>query len=389
MTQQARQPIRVLWLAKGLGPGGMERLLVNHAKRGDRERFEYHAAYLVERPNSVVPELEALGVECTNFHGERDLDPRWLRRLHRLVRDKSIDVVHIHSPMPAAMARPMLRVTNLFDRGSRRPRLVYTEHNTWDCYGLPTRIANGVTYVLDDAQIAVSRDARECVPRRLKKRIEPITHGIDIEAVAAHRAERDQVRSELGLADDDVLAITVAHLRTEKAYDVLLDAAAIVLRQHPNARFISVGHGPLKDQLAEQHKTLGLGDRFRFLGFRSDVLNLMAAADIFVLSSHQEGLPVAFMEATALGLPAVTTAVGGLTDHIQDGETGLLVQAGDPQALADGIGRLVANHSLREGIGRRVDQRAPDFDSLAAIRSQELIYARLAPREGLLGLAGP
>ena len=168
---------RVLWLVKGLGPGGMERLLVNHARFGDRDRFAYQAAYLVDRPNSVVGELEDLGVPCTRLGGGRDIDPRWLSRLRALVVAEAIDVVHVHSPMPAAMARPVLRALR------RRPSIVYTEHNTWDCYGRTTRVANLLTYALDDAQFAVSTTAAASPPSHLAARVEVLTHGIDLDAV--------------------------------------------------------------------------------------------------------------------------------------------------------------------------------------------------------------
>jgi hypothetical protein len=131
---------RVLWLAKGLGPGGMERLLVTHARVGDHNRFRYFAGYLVDRPFTVVPELEALGVRCTRFGNGHDPDIRWARQLRRFVRHHRIDVVHIHSPMVAAVARPALSLMR-----APRPALVYTEHNSWASYSLPTRVANAVT----------------------------------------------------------------------------------------------------------------------------------------------------------------------------------------------------------------------------------------------------
>lgn len=369
--------IRVLWLAKGFGPGGMERLLVNHARSGDRQRFSYSAAYLVDRPNSIVPELEQLGVRCTALGADRpgragDLDPRWVMELRRLVLQDNIDVVHTHSPMPAAIARPVLRAM-----GRRRPRLVYTEHNTWDCYAVATRVANAVTYRLDDAQFAVSSDARDSVPSSLRKRVEVLTHGIDVDTVAAHAVARDAKRAEMGIDPDQVVVINVAHLRTEKAHDVLLAAARRVLDQHPNAVFWSVGQGPLADQHEERRKELGLDDRFRFLGFRGDVLDLMAAADIFCLSSHQEGLPVAYMESVALGLPGVVTAVGGLVDHVVDGENGLLVRPADPGALADSLGSVIGDPTLRDRLGHCARAVAARFGSLPAVERQESVYAEL------------
>lgn len=363
--------IRVLWLAKGLGPGGMERLLVNHARVGDRDRFEYHAAYLVPRPGSVVDELEQLGVPVVRLTDGSAVDPRWVASLRNEVRARGIDVVHAHSPMPAAMARPALRAM------PERPRLVYTEHNTWDCYGRATWLANVATYPLDDAQLSVSIDARDSMPARLGRRVEPLTHGIDLQAVAAHATERDQARAELGAADDDVVVMTVAHLRTEKAYDVLLRAARIVVDEHPRARFVSIGHGPLEQQMHALRDELGLGERFRFLGFRSDAVHLMAGADVLALSSHQEGLPLTYMESTALGVPIVSTAVGGLVDHVEPEVSGLLVPPGDPVALAAALGRVVGDDELRARLAAGAAAHAPTFDAARAVRRQEALYEQL------------
>lgn len=352
----------------------MERLLVHHARVGDRDGFDYAAAYLVDRPNSVVPELEASGVTCTRLCDDGGRDPRWVLALRALVREQRIDVVHAHSPMPAAMARVALRSM------SPRPALVYTEHNTWDCYGWPTRSANAATYRLDDAQLSVSLDAKASVPGLLGRRVEPLTHGIDLDAVREHLGDREATRAALGVGPDDVVVTCVANLRAEKAYDVLLTAARSLLDAHPQVVVLSVGQGPLDAELRTQHERLGLGDRFRFLGFRDDVPSVLAASDVFVLSSRQEGLPVAFMEASVLGLPSVVTRVGGLVDHVDDGVSGLLVAPEQPEALATALGRLVDDPDLRARMGERASSHAAAFDAAGAVRRQEAIYRRVVRR---------
>lgn len=361
----------VLWLAKGLGPGGMERLLVNHARFGDHDRFRYIAAYLVERPGSVVPELEGHRVECIRLGDGRSADPRWLWALRRLVRERRIDIVHAHSPLPAAMARPALRAIR------HRPRLVYTEHNTWDCYGTATRIANLVTYPLDDAQLAVSRDAAASPPTCLAQRLEVLTHGIDLEQVRAASQHRDAIRSELGIDAATTVVTTVANLRVEKAYDVLLDAARAVADRRSDVVFLSVGHGSLEDELRRRAATLDLGDRFRFLGFRSDALRVLGGSDVFVLASRQEGLPVSYMEATAIGLPVVVTSVGGLPDFVEDGSNGLVVPPERPDLLADAIERVVSDPALRERLSTASLATSDRFDARTAVRRQEELYVGL------------
>lgn len=320
--------VRVLWLAKGLGQGGMERLLVTHAKFGDRDRFDYRAAYLVDRPHSVIDELLELGVPVEQLGSGNGNDPRWVADLVRLVRRERIDVVHAHSPMPAAIARVALTMA------TPKVRFVYTEHNRWDRYSRPTRGANRLTFRLNDAAYAVSDDCRMTVPRSLRPKVTTLIHGIDVDAVAAHAAHRDEARAELGIADGTTVVGTVANLRKQKNYPMLLDAAAKVCAERDDVLFLAVGQGPLEGELRARHAQLGLGDRFRFLGFRSDVHRIMSAFDIFCLSSDHEGLPVALMEAIALGLPVVSTAVGGVPDAVGAGDGAWLVPVGDLDALA-------------------------------------------------------
>jgi glycosyltransferase involved in cell wall biosynthesis len=363
--------IRVLWLAKGLGQGGMERLLVTHAKFGDRERFDYRAAYLVDRPHSVIDELEALDVPVTRLGSGSGSDPRWVLDLAKLVRRERIDVVHAHSPMPASVARPLVRVF------SPRTKLVYTEHNRWDRFSAPTRIANMVTYPLNHVTFAVSDDCRDTVSPRLRPKVQTLIHGIDVDEVASHNADREHMRADLGIDDDAIVVGTVANLRKQKNYPLLLEVAKRVIAEHPNVLFLSVGQGPLEAELKDLHTQLGLGDRFRFLGFRSDVHSVMSAFDIFCLSSDHEGLPVALMEAKALGLPVVATGVGGIPEAVVDGVDGALVPPGDSDGLAEAVGRWAMDLSPA-GTTRKLVAREVRFDSSAAVAAQEAVYENLA-----------
>ena len=323
----------MLWLTKGLGPGGAERLLVTHAAAADPEVVTYESAYLLPHKTQLVAELEAAGVVTHGLDSPRDLDPRWLARFRRLVTERDIDVVHAHSPAPAALARVALR--SLPARS--RPAFVYTEHNRWPSHGRVTRAANAATFGLNDATIAVSEDVRASLPTSRRAGVQVIVHGIDVEAVHRLAAERDQVRAELDLAPETVVAITVANFRAPKGYPDLLAAARRVIDADPRVTFLVVGQGPQADEIEAEHRRLGLGDRVRILGYRPDAPRLTAAADLFVLASLHEGIPVAVMEAFAAGVPVVATRVGGLAEVVEPDVSGRLVPPRRPDLLAGAV----------------------------------------------------
>ncbi len=375
MESDATEPahIRVLWLVKGLGPGGAERLLVNQAAAADRDRFRYEAAYLVPEKDHLVPELEALGVQCALLATRPP--GRWVLELRRRLRRDPVDVIHVHSPALAAATRVMVR-----SLGRKRPAVMYTEHNRWPRYHPMTRWVNRLTYRLDDDHVAVSDDVRETVDARCRDSVDVLVHGIDIDGVRAHRTERSDVRAELGIGDDEVVIGIVANLRAQKGYDLLLRAARRVVDEAPRCRFVAVGQGPLADQVATWHREQGLGDRFLLLGYRADALRVMSGFDVFTLASTHEGLPVALMEAFALGLPVVATAVGGIPQAVTDGVEGVLVPPGDEEALAAALVHVASDTGRRATMGAAAAERAGAFSAARATQELESRYERLTRR---------
>ena len=207
----AGEASRVLWLIKGLGAGGAERLLLTHAVEADRVAFSYEVAYLRQDRGHLLRDFEAFDIPVTDL----GRDWRWPMRLRRQLVERPVDIVHVHSPAVAAGARPIVRSI-----GRSRPALVYTEHNRWDQYRLSTRAANHFTYRLDDVHVAVSDGVRDTVCVHLRPTVRTLVHGIDVDEVAGHRGDRGLVRAELGLGDEEVVVGTVANFRQAKRYDL-------------------------------------------------------------------------------------------------------------------------------------------------------------------------
>lgn len=374
--REAGTRLRVLCLIKGLGPGGAEQLLLGQARARHRRMFDYEIAYLVTRKSHLVPALTDLGVTVTNLRGDRSWDLRWALRLRGLLRREHFDIVHTHSPLVASLTRLVVRS---LPRRSR-PALVATEHNRWPRHARLTRWINRATIALDDADIAVSREVRESMGRRRADRVRVIRHGVAVADVLEQKSARSSIRAELGIADDEVVVGTVANFRREKAYDDLLEAAALAIASSPESplRFVAVGQGPLEEHIRQRHRELGLGDRFVLTGYRDDAVRVMSAFDLFTLASHHEGLPVALMDALVLGLPVVATRVGGIPEAVDEGTEGLLVPPGAPDLLARAWLSLAHDAALRKRMGESAALRGTGFDETTTTRAIEAIYREVA-----------
>ena len=353
-----------------MGPGGAERLLVAAAGVHDRERFSIEVAYLLPWKNHLVPELEALGVQCTCLDVNNERDLRWVERLRHRLRVDPVDVVHAHSPYVAAFTRLAVRSRPR----ANRPAMVTTEHNPWSTFKPPTRYANAATANLDDATIAVSQETFDSMSARAQQHTEVLAHGVAVDALAKLKSEREAVRAEFGFDAATVVVGTVANYHPKKDWPNLLRTARILADRGAAVRFLAVGQGPLEAEVHALHQELQLDGIVTLTGYRNDAARLMAGADMFVLASRYEGLPVAVMEACALGLPLVTTAVGGLPDEFTDGVDARMVPSGDADALADAIELVASDFELRVNLSRAAAARAADFDVRRAVTRIEHLY---------------
>jgi len=225
----------------------------------------------------------------------------------------------------------------------------------------------------------------ECQARRVRragvppKRIVMIRNGIDpgraLDPDPAVRAEL------LGLFPEPprLLVGSAGRLSPEKGYGDLVDAAARVLLDVPDAGFVHFGHGPLRADLGRKVERLGLAGRFVFGGFRTDLERVHPNLDLFALPSYTEGLPVVLLEACAAGVPVVATAVGGTPELVTDGENGRLVPPGDPAALAGRITELLVDDGARHAMGQRGRElvRSPRFSFDTQAFAYRLLFAGL------------
>lgn len=356
-----------------------------HAWGGGQAQLVELCRYLKQRghqqlvacpPDAVLRTvLQAEGIAACDLSARNDLDLRAAWRLRRLLRAHDFAIVHFHTARAHSLTPWLPRrrgraarfvVSRLMDyRPHWRPRVRY----------LYNRCVDGVIAIsqaIVDVLCAVGVDAA---------RVRLIYLGIDCSPFDDIGAQREAVRREWGAMAEDLVIFTAAVLTPRKGHAVLLDAFAQLLREGRRVRWVICGTGPLRETLERRAQELDVARAVTFTGFSAAVPRLLAGADVFVLPSLHEGLGIAAIEAMAAGLPVIASRVGGLAEIVVDGETGILVPAGDAAALAAAIRRVAADPAWAHAAGQRGRTRAlARFTSAATAQAVEAYYYELLGR---------
>ena len=364
--------VRVLWLIKGMGPGGAERQLVEMARHVDTDRFDVEAAYLLPWKDHLVGELADAGVSSTCLRATRNLNPTWVARLRAFAREREIDIVHAHLPTAGVGARTAFR--------RRGPHVVSTEHNVWARYRPITRRLNAVTFGWQDAAIAVSQEVARSIGPRTRPTVRVIPNGVDGDRLRADALARSTARAELGVSADATVVGVVGGITPKKGHSTLVAAAPRIAASIPSVRFAFVGIEADGGAVRGEVRDGGLEDRIMFLGYRPNASRLMRAFDLLCLPSRFEGMPVSMLEAMALGVPVVATAVGGVPEVANGGRAAMIVPPSDPDALSHAISEVLTDDLLRGRLVEAAGSRVEMFDIERTTRATEDVYAEVAAR---------
>jgi glycosyltransferase involved in cell wall biosynthesis len=359
-----------------LNVGGAELLARQFAQRG-RDDFDFVFACL-DAPGIMADELQAAGFAVEVLGRRPGFDFGCVRRLAQVCRRHDVRVVHAHQYAPffyAALARLACW---------RTLPIVFTEHGRdYPDYRRPKRVlANRALLRRCDRVVGVG----ECVRRALVEneglrpdRVKVIYNGIDIAAYQSSPAARRAARARLQLADGQVSIVQVARLNPLKDHGTAIRAMAYLAKSNPHARLLVVGDGEERPQIESLIAELGLGDQVQMLGTRRDIASILAAADVFLLSSVSEGIPLTLIEAMAAGLACVSTAVGGTPEVILDGHTGLLARSGDAADLATKLKVVIEDAGVRTRMGSAGQDRSREhFSDVQMHAAYQAIYRELA-----------
>ncbi len=312
---------QVLLTARGLTARGHRVVVIAHPDGELRRR--------------LPADLEAVPLAPRN---EVDLPAAW--RLSRVIRDLEPDIVHAHDPHGVAVAATALSI----GAPPRRPPLVAARRvdfhlkanafSRWK-YGQVSRFvtaSEAIRAILLEDGIAPDR-------------VVTVHDGIDVTRAA--ETEAMDVRAEYWFPPHSLIVGNIAALVPHKGQKFLIDAAAIVVRELPEARFLVLGEGELHDALEHQIRHLHIGQHVVLAGFRADALRALKGLDLFVMSSVTEGLGSSLLDAMAAGRPVVATRAGGIPEVVVHGQTGLLVPPRDAPALARAIVELLRDPARR------------------------------------------
>jgi glycosyltransferase involved in cell wall biosynthesis len=342
--------MNVAHLIDTLSLGGAQKLLVTYAEAARQRGLPATALSLRSDRGAHFPaEIEAQGGRVMMFDFHRLVEPRKFLKLAGFLRRGHFDILHshlIHANILAPLLGRLLNIPvvvtlhsiNLKDGRYYKPALDRLEilslrYGAHRVQAVGSAVAAAHRARLGGRPVTVIPNAFSPVP--------PLAP-----------SKRSELRTQLMPDPRRRLLLAAGRLESPKAYPDLLAAFAIVRGLHPDVHLAIAGEGSLKDDLVGLVRSLGLEQSVSLLGFRSDVPDLLGAADMYVLSSHWEGLPIALLEAMAVGLPVAATAVGDIVNTVVEG-TGCLVPPGHPDQLAAAIAGLLADPARARAMGER------------------------------------
>lgn len=368
MLRSAAGPIPLLFLVTSLDQGGAQRVLARWAMGLPRDKYAVQVAYLQRRPGIIEADLERAGVAVHDLGMRSKADLGGVIRLVRLLRRERIRMLVAFMFHAAVLSR-------LVGGACRVPVRISSER-TMEAEGPVRRFLNRWTVPLATHVVAVSERVASYAAREFRvpdDRLTTIVNGVDLDRFRPAARARDPRPPVLGCT---------ARLGAENDHATLIHAFARLGRQRPDAQLLLVGRGPEEAALRTLADALGVGERVCFAGEQADVAPWLARVDVYAQAARLAGISNSILEAMATGLPVVATDVGGTSEAVIHGETGLLVPPGDPAAFADALRVLLANPVMAESFGRAGRARVEaHFGERLMLERVEALLDRLVRHE--------
>lgn len=376
--------IRVAHVITRMCKGGAQENTFNTVRLAKRDRYEVDliSGHTARNEPSMEQAVRDTGVEIVHVeHLVRNPSPlndlRAYNELAQLFRERKYDIVHTHTSKAGYLGRMAAAKANV-------PIVVHTPHGHI-FFGYFNKLLTKFFTKLERDAAQITNKLIELTQRGVDQHLAEgvgtpekwiaIFSGIDLAPFDDAIRARAATRESLGVAPDEFLIGAVGRLEPVKGFSYFVRAARIVLDSMPSARFILAGDGAERDSLKALAETLG--ERFQFLGMREDVPALMAAMDICVVPSINEGMGRVILEAGAAGTPVVATNVGGIPEVVNETVTGLLVRPRDETGIASAVLSLAADRAQRERMGEAARDHVQQFSLARMVGKIEALYEDL------------
>lgn len=313
------------------------------------ESIDWHVG-AISPVGTMVDVFRTLGVPTAAFVNRGKAGENTIETLSRYVREHDIDIVHSHTPRATIWAA-------LATRGCRLTRHLATRHSLYRLceprWGPLYMLLDRLSLYLPDQVVAVSQSMRLRIVAQPFSRVQHVTaiqNAIDCDEYYAPD-QRSSCRRELGYLPDEIVLGYTGRIESGKRLGTLLRAFASILQCWPNVRLLVVGEGPRRRELSDLAAHLRIAHAVEWTGFRTDIARLLAAMDIYVQPSINEGLPLSILEAMAAQKPVVAVDIPGVREIIRNGQTGILVARSSPALLQTALTDLICQPGRQALIG--------------------------------------
>jgi glycosyltransferase involved in cell wall biosynthesis len=367
--------VRILFLVNGFAIGGAEVKLLELVKE-IKTRFPetyYPIVCAVGQGGPLQERFEKMNVETYVFPKKHKYDVSLIYKVYQLLQKKRIDILQttlFYADIIGAYTAKLAGIKKVV---------------SWDAmtapyhYGMKNLLAYRLASKWLTVSVAVSHAIREKIVQERHVPVDKATtihYGVDLRHFK--ETKNDPYRKKLGFHSKDIVLGTVARLSEQKGHRYLIDAVKKVVRKYPNIRVLFIGDGPLREKLEFQVHRLRLNATIQFLGFRSDIKELLGALDIFILPSLFEGLPNVILEAMACGKPVIATNVSGIPEVIVDHQTGILIPPKDSDAIAQAIFQMLRDTKKMRMMGKMSRKRVEEkFNLKQQVSAFAMLYEKM------------
>lgn len=376
-----KKKIKVVIVTNDLVVGGVQKLIVDQVNLLDSSKFDFSIISLYQFPGKVdfyglIP--KHVPVYKLNF--KRFFDLREWKKLISIIKKEKPDIVKsslFFSNIIVLFLKPFFRYT-----------AVTAEHNTDLMRPWNVRFLNkffsmfAYTIVADSNGVVDIISKTEGIP---KEKFTVIYNGVELgpikKATEEYGPQREEIRKEIGISNEDKVFLNVARLSVQKNHALMADAFSLVVKENNKAKLVVIGDGPLRSDLEKQINKLGLSKRVILLGERTDIYRFYAVSDFFLLTSVREGFCISAMNGLAFGLPLLSTRVAGVSEYLKDGENGLFLP-NDPVGMSDKIKEiLILNEEKLSSCKENAKKSAESYGVDIYINKYEDLFTRAHNRK--------